>query len=901
MIADTAGDYILEFGRRLQAIGYTNGLLQQNYQFADYVGPGLGAEVRTIHLAAFGQEPLTAKTASIGVVVGSLTTDDLLQYRALGAPQIFTVSDRSVARWKILAEGAPIRLETIAPDRLLETIQEKAEEWGPHAVLRAKAVSFSQPPIQLDFFDTDLVPAVERVVRRKLNELLNRVVAGIVKEYEARHGSEPDPEQLYRLIFRLLSAKLLADRQHSGHDWLSGTATEVIERVEQFYLSDQWAEIPPALADQAARTFAWHEILRGFHLQNISLDTLAWIWENSFVTPAIRDELGIYGTPPAVAEYIVRRLPFESIPLDQLRVFEPCMGQAVFLVAALGRIRELILAEQPDLGSAARHDRFVQMLSGLEIDGFATEIARLSLMLADYPHPAGWSLHRGNVFQDDLVTRLTEGSTVVLCNPPFGRFPKGEQPPEGESVSHDRAAEVLKRVLKAPPRLLGVVLPRLFRDGLVFRQARRTIAESYATIEVTELPDTVFGTSDAESVLVIAYGRPDQQAILQAKTVHPKDVAHFLRTGEASSVRQTEVTPDDAEKALWIHELDSVWAALANYPRLDSIAVPRIGIQEENIGREAREPLVSAVPHPGTHPGVHRVSVDFEPFFVGTVKHFKLDPTLIRKQAHRLPWHLPKVLVNRNRRTRRAWTLTAVPDFSGLVASMNFQGVWPTTSVPVEVIAAILNGHVANAWVDAQEEKRHSGRGAVASVPIPHLSDTTIRRLTDLVSVYRTERAEHVVNPSAVRARRCLALLEEIDAVVLAAYQLPRELERQLLQHFADQQRPGTRELVQHVNVDSRGTLPLFGTEEIDEGSVGLDDMAIEHTVDEDAALKADIVRLEERLRLDRPDLFDSSGALRPEEARRILRERAAKKEAATRAALLALTERSGGRSPDAT
>lgn len=45
--------------------------------------------------------------------------------------------------------------------------------------------------------------------------------------------------------------------------------------------------------------------------------------------------------------------------------------------------------------SNERHDYFVRMLAGMEIDSFAGEVARLSLMLADYPNPDGWRLIEG--------------------------------------------------------------------------------------------------------------------------------------------------------------------------------------------------------------------------------------------------------------------------------------------------------------------------------------------------------------------------------------------------------------------------------------------------------------------------------------------------------------------------
>lgn len=375
--------------RGLKAIGYTAGLVQEGYQFADYSGAGIEGTVRTIDLAAFGQEPLSTKTACIGVVLGKRTAEELIPYRTLGAPQLLTLSNECIDRWMVLAEGSPRWLDSFPTDRLMETITEMRHEWGPQAILRAKAISFGPPVVQLDFFDVGLVPAIEGVVRKKLNDLLSRAVAQTLEAYSTRHTDQVDYQGLFRLIFRMLAAKLLADRRHEGQDWLVGTPTDVVRRVERFYFPDQNGPAPKALNDPVARAVAWKHISQGFHLQNVSLDTLAWIWEYTFVTKEIRGRLGIHGTPPEVAEYVVRRLPLESIPLGHLQVFEPFAGQAVFLVAALGRVRELLLAEQPGLSSSERHEYFVRMLTGMEVDSFAIEVARLSLMLADYPHPVG--------------------------------------------------------------------------------------------------------------------------------------------------------------------------------------------------------------------------------------------------------------------------------------------------------------------------------------------------------------------------------------------------------------------------------------------------------------------------------------------------------------------------------
>ena len=109
---------------------------------------------------------------------------------------------------------------------------------------------------------------------------------------------------------------------------------------------------------------------------------------------------GIHSTPPYVAEYIVRQLPFEDLGVHESHVFEPFAGHAVFLVAAMRRLKERIPF---DWTREQRHEYFKKMLVGVEIDDFAREVARLSLMLADYPNPAGWSLHGADALTSEVV------------------------------------------------------------------------------------------------------------------------------------------------------------------------------------------------------------------------------------------------------------------------------------------------------------------------------------------------------------------------------------------------------------------------------------------------------------------------------------------------------------------
>lgn len=482
----------------LREIGYTNALLRRDYAFADLLGTA--DSVRRVPLAAFAQEPPSYRSSCFGVLIADPGMD-VAQYRALGAPQLLELDEQEVRRWKVTASGAPEILQRIAPDDLVRTISEHRADWSPESILRAKSIAFDASPVQLDFFDAGLLPAIEAVVHTKLDHLLRDALAASRAVYRERHLGVLEYPKLFRLIFRLLAAKLFADRGQPG-DWVQSDPATVLSAVERVYFGARAGE--PVLGDPEVQQVAWSKIRSGFHLQNISVEALAYVYENTLVDEEMRRRYGTHSTPREVAEYVVRRLPFEELPLEERRVFEPFAGHAAFLIAALGRLRALL---PPGTEPAARHDYFVQKLAGMEIDSFACEVARLSLMLADYPNPDGWRLLEGDAFSSPLLVTELSRARVVLCNPPFEDFTPDERAQYAGLRSVNKAAEILRRTLETPPDLLGFVLPRPFIDGQYYREARRSLRDTYASIELITLPDSAFQHSRMETVLLIAHGK----------------------------------------------------------------------------------------------------------------------------------------------------------------------------------------------------------------------------------------------------------------------------------------------------------------------------------------------------------------------------------------------------------
>jgi len=770
----------------LLAIGYAESLLRRDYQFAETVRP-----VDTVHsipLAAFAQEPSSYRTACIGVCVARPDMD-LAAYRSLGAPLLLEVADDEVRRWKMTAEGAPELLERIVPEFLHETIIQHGAEWGPNAILRTRSIAFDNAPVQLDFYDIGLIPVIESHVRRKLDLVLRDTVAATRAVHSEHHVGELDYAGLFRLIFRLLAAKLLGDRGFPGN-WLDTDPDAILHAVQRHYTGTDLTQ--PVLDDPAAKQVAWARIRSSFHLQNISVETLAYIYENTFVTPEHRRRLGIHSTPPEVAEYLVQQLPFDILPNDERRVFEPFTGHGALLLAALSRLRNLLPAgTEPQ----SQHRYLVDKLAGLEVDAFAVEISRMSLMLADYPNPNGWRLSVGDVFVPGPMDTELDRASVVLCNPPFEDFTPEERAAYPDLQCVNKAAETLRRVLQKPPGFLGFVLPRSFPDGSRFRAVRRQLAQTYDDLQQVALPDNAFAHSGIETVLLLAHGRATKPWMrIRAGFVRKDEYGAFthsarLSADDAALVERASVV---VAPRLWLADLQQIWEYLGDLPLLNRFADIHRGIEYRLAFDEHYEELVAASARSGFEPGIARVDEGFEPLSVQSRLYLNTTPSIIRRAA-RLPWHLPKVLANAARLSRGHWVLSGAPDRTGLVAYQRFIGLWPTGNLTIEVIAAILNGPVANAFMSEDRTSRDNRVKALRAIPVPRLTPARKASIATLVQDYGVLRRQWLHEPleEARYIERCREIIEQLDAELLAAYDLPPRLERQLLSYFSGQQRPG--------------------------------------------------------------------------------------------------------------
>lgn len=785
----------------VQHAGYAPALVREDYAFADPFDEGR-PELRRVALAAFAEEPTSYRSSAVAVAVVAEPGEPaarraLVDLRALAAPVVITLDSARARCWRLRSGGPPDLQEDEPQSKLGEVIRRRAVEWAPESVLRAKR----QAPIggfQLELFDD--VEVVERRIFEKLDYLLRAVLGEAREALEDRPDADRrDAQDLLRFVLWLVTAKVLADRGA-----ISGVpgVDPALDAAGVHFGIQRGAAGPiafPRFAERhpAAAAAAWASIERGFHFQNVSVDALAMVYENTLVDGDTRRRLGVHSTPREVAELVLRLLPIEGLPPGRDRIVELCAGPAPFLLAAMRQLKQAgVLPTEP----AERHAELVRRLRGVELDPFALEVSRLCLTLADYPNKNGWDLTQDDVFAQDAVRSAIAGAGCVLSNPPFERFREAGR--ARYDAAHDnKAAELLARVLESPPPLLGLVLPKRVLDGggPSTRRILGGVARVWREIDRVDVPDNAFAHSGVESVLLIARDlRAGRSVSVRAGGIQrvPKgggDGAWTLGPWRATTRTVTEL---EQGGHLGVGHFEAVWARLSGNAVLGSIAEIGPGLQylSKEAGGDCSQSAQRA--------GVDRAD-RMSPYRVLSTTSMEVSPGFVRRGSnHR--WSETKVLVNAARRSRGLWCLSAAVDREGLVASQRIHIIVPTRpqDMPAELVCAILNGPVANAWA-REPGARDIQVGVLKALPLPDIRKLAVDRVVDLVREYED-------HPD-------LELALDVDAEILKGYDLPPRVERDLLRSFEGEQRVGVQGFDRYYPPGFTAALPLHVVRSLDE------------------------------------------------------------------------------------
>lgn len=790
--------FIANFKNGLRTLGFDDRQIAVRYEFTD-IKQGK-SELVEVPIAAFSRNPRSYRTACIGMAFATPERHgvDLAQAcRSLGAPLFFEVSSSHVQPWSIGADGATHCGPSFGADSIEKVFKRHKTDWTAEFLGRVKRASDVSPEPQLELFNRGLLPVLEKFFRAELKTLLEQAFAETAECYRRVHNAEPNVKYLFPFLFRFITAKIFRDRADAkGWDDL-GTPRQIFEKAEAHSGSDLLAKLPRNYLDRRVLAHAWESISGSINFQNIAVSDLAEIYESAFITEKTRKALGVHSTPHGLADYIVQHLPWDSLPLERRRVFEPFSGHAMLLAAAMARMGDDL---DPALPPAKRHDYLRRRLTGVEKDPFAIEVSRLLLTLSDYPNHNSWDLHSADVFKWKEWDATLAGCDVVLANPPYEPFDSAEKA-AAKAVKANPPAEFLHRVMRCPPAMLGVILPQSFLSSPFFRDANRQIARRYDDVRIVELPK-LFRYADNETIALMAHGRREmgKSVSVHYSEVLPAGLDGFLNDFIVSCPREKVVeTPEGSEVISFrLPPAASIFERLRGAVLLGDVAKIRQGLHwiartDGGAQGDDREDVASDKPKRGFLKGCEKMKGNLSQYHVRRTRYLSIldehqDPST---RAHLHAWNEPKVVCNRLRFERHSpWRLSAYADSIGLTFSNVYFCFWPKAEISGFALAALLNSPIGNAFCNERDLDRQNRIETLEKLPLPTPHHLAPGSLID----EQAQEIHRIFGDNALlghfQIERWREALIRLDATVLDAYGLSAVDQRQLLDQFAGQSRP---------------------------------------------------------------------------------------------------------------
>ncbi len=654
---------------------------------------------------------------------------------------------------------------------------------------------------QLTLFDLDpsLYKYASEVSKKELvrrfEEAINRAIELVTRLHKGRQENIAlYKKHIVMVAIRILAARTLEDKRLVPGEAQATDAEALLRkaagRFPGYFKWGEIARIENTTIGRQAADIILDSLGRDYTYRAISSEQLGYFYEHTFVSKKLRRDLGIYYTPQKVAKEMLKVLPIEEIRPEDRFVLDGTCGSGGLLTAAYDRLFDLL---PKSLEESKKHDFLVQRMRGVDKDPFAVEIAKKSLLLASLPFGNSWTIEEDNFLEYDINKSGTT-PRIIVANPPF------EETRKEELVQ--KATKFLDKYLGMLPEggLISIVLPESFLQNKSCRKSRRLLLGSTEILEMWQLPEGAFPMAQFGTVIICG----------RKKTGKANRSIRFKRLFGKSSVQDTafegikfdesyvstvaERWVTDAECEMNTSFFQDIWDKLARFGKVGDVFEVRNGIIR---GESVKLSGVQQFESEGLYKYVSSVE-QLEPFAIRWEKTSDAAPAY--KYPGKLQWPRTKlveefkrknvkVLVNSGMAPTSRWRLRAAIDREGYFVSqvMHLLFVKQGASADLEVLAAVLNGHVANAFIDSFARKRWITEKNIEGIPIPRLSD---RRKNDIIEAVRTiEKAKK----SMARRGDLISELEmtvrtstkNIDAILFEGYGLS-DMERKRMLDFLE-------------------------------------------------------------------------------------------------------------------
>ncbi len=777
--------------KEIRGCGYGAGLIEEDYRYLN------GEDNKTVgvDVVGFYQSNHNSSTACIAAIETNLNwkqlKTDLLPYRLLGSPVLLVYDDNEIQFWK--NSGAQIEFqERVKPQKLNALFSKYKKEFSPESIYRAKIGSRVKKDYQLSFADIGgLMGIIEEKEGQYLSDLAIRVIKSLKTSCKGVKEDEKFGKWLFQAAFWLIGAKILKDKQVPSFKSLKiSNIDDLIERVKKHYSASETLDVSKPIQRKAFAKAALEFVELGSSFSHLTTESLAYVYENALVSKETRKLFGTHATPSWLVNYIVWEMIdwIEDIPQEDRFVLEPACGHAPFLTAATRLLSFLYNTNDAD----KRHKYLKSHLRGIERDGFAEEIARLSLTLADIPNPNGWKIENLDIYDDDVLKKAAQKATILFCNPPFENFKPAEKLKYGNIINTgNKAAEVLAKTLQyMPPKsVFGIILPQGFLHRKKNAELRRFILDEFELRVICNLPDNVFAKAGRDSTVLLGRKIKSEKSITYYKIIK-SDLENFKNTYQSSN--KTIVSKKELYKSKDLNfrtlSLKEIWEYCSSFPKLHKYITIDRGIEyKSGIGIEQKRKFIKTA---GFEKGFY--SYDDNDLIERVPKQVWLnvsDKYINNKSYKNLTKQ--KIILNYIRRSRSPWRLSPWIDSKGYYCTNAFLSLTQKDETSLYYLWAIINSPMSNAYIADHCANQHNDESVIYEIPFPPEGQDLSKLELLVQSYFEFDNTEFKLkNEDKYRLDKKQCLLD-IDAEILRLYDLPPRLEKQLLDFFEGVKRKG--------------------------------------------------------------------------------------------------------------
>lgn len=527
--------------------------------------------------------------------------------------------------------------------------------------------------------------------------------------------------------------------------------------------------------------------------QSVDHELLGYFYESTLLqlnkvrANNIRKEFGIYYTPRVLSTEIVNSIPIENIPVDKRRVLDGTCGSGSLLLSACKRLENLVYYEYDGF---ERHDYLTKMIFGYDLDRFASEVARLSLLLYSLPYGNKWNVKSGDLLK---IKKFKEDAPfIILGNPPY-------EEKRADKIKSQKATEFLDKYISwlHEDGYIGIILPESFLQNDSSTIQREQLIKNFDILELWSLPGSVFENNCA-TIVVIA----QKKKLLDFKNI----VKIKILTRNSGSIKnyfgnqKWDFVYFDTKQQEWenaprykisFSPIDIIIKKLKKYEQnLDDVTNNIMGIMLPSYYNG-----FSKLPFDGWVPYITN-ALNFQKYYISDKMEsqitffnynmsFEEEENLkesykglrLRRKHKDIYAMKSKVLIKMSSTPGEISCISAFVDEDGYYPSHSFfVVVSKDENITNEAICATVNSKLINAYIRKECVKRTLTTGVVRSIPIPKFSKEEIKQIS-----YIFRNIKHSFNNKNTEIIKKLE--KELDYIVYKAFRLT-EAEIKLVESY---------------------------------------------------------------------------------------------------------------------